>query len=322
MIRVFTKNGIWVLLCFAATFNRVTTNTEGIGNSFKGDSDRAALQQIADEMKELVQISDQRRKQELKEADERKEWATSEQDTMKAVSDGVKQVAKEISGLRSTADRTQEVEMAEKYSSEIKAMQQQVSILAKKTEELELQNQEAMKKMELLQHNFSETNQRLLELANATGKLWQEKEAHETNKNCTKARLMELTTASNGKKYYFSDTSKAGTWTDANDWCENRGLYLATLKNQIDLDAVHQKTKTLNVNYWWWWVSAKSEGNGEDPDYRWRDGSKVEENMWAADNYNAQGCVAIRTAKNSSLYSVRCNDNSNYFICELPIECY
>ncbi|XP_059480661.1 C-type lectin domain family 4 member M-like isoform X2 [Neocloeon triangulifer] len=347
------KQAIWLLLGFAAVFNWVIADGQSIEYTIKYASDRAALQQIADEMKELIQISDQRREQEAKEnsrlrsTDGRAQaiefeglggvsqiqvtrmmwqvvnatWQRQEQlekrlqkDTERELkcSSDIKTLQQQVFNL---TNRTEELELQnqedlerdEKCSSEIGALQQQVSTLIKEHEEFKLRNQE--------QENLHETNQRLLELPKTT----EQETQNDTSVNCTLARSTKLKTISNGKKYFFSNPS-ATVWTDANDWCENRGLHLATLKNQTDLDAVHQRAKNIS-SLFSWWVSARNEGSDDEPDYRWRDGSKVEDDLLALNSNKTSGCFGINTKHNRSLYPVDCNVNL-YFICELPIECY
>ncbi|XP_059470940.1 uncharacterized protein LOC132193959 [Neocloeon triangulifer] len=138
-------------------------------------------------------------------------------------------------------------------------------------------------------------------------------------KNCSKpANLVEL---SNGKRYLFSSPTDAN-WAAANASCTKLGLHLATLKTQVDIDAVFKRAKEINPNYYWF-ISAKNFGKDRNPDHRWHDGSKLEENseLWEISTPRTWTCVALHTAYNKKLYGIDCL-YSLFYICELPIQCY
>ncbi|XP_059489689.1 uncharacterized protein LOC132204861 [Neocloeon triangulifer] len=145
--------------------------------------------------------------------------------------------------------------------------------------------------------------------------------------NCTlpyeSSVLSTLTTAANGKQYFFSNPIQT-FWPEANKSCADKGLHLATVSNRIDLDAVHQKAREIHRGEEYW-VSGKNFGDQNHLDYRWLDGSKLEESsdLWASGTVKNYGCVEIRAYEFSNLYSASCSGNrKSFFICELPSECY
>ncbi|XP_059470939.1 uncharacterized protein LOC132193958 [Neocloeon triangulifer] len=162
--------------------------------------------------------------------------------------------------------------------------------------------------------NINDVRQRLVELE----KIANEEESKDV---CNLARSTNLTTLSNGKKYFFSYPTQ-GNWSEAKKGCAERGLHLTALKNRIDLDAVYQKATQI-ATWKSWFLGAKNYGTKDKLEFRWFDGSKLEENdkLWADDADKKRGCVRIISSSSSFLLEATCSVKKN-FICELPSECY
>ncbi|XP_059476706.1 uncharacterized protein LOC132197433 isoform X1 [Neocloeon triangulifer] len=143
--------------------------------------------------------------------------------------------------------------------------------------------------------------------------------------NCSLARsqLTNLKELSNGKKYFFSDSSKVN-WTSANKKCKGMGLHLATLTDKADLDTIHAEAiKTIKRQNEFWWLSAKNYGIGDRLNFHWHDGSELQESstLWRDEADKLKGCVYFWSGNEKKLNGLNCNEN-RYFICELPKDCY
>ncbi|XP_059489141.1 centromere-associated protein E-like [Neocloeon triangulifer] len=139
---------------------------------------------------------------------------------------------------------------------------------------------------------------------------------------CTRAHSANLTTASNGKKYFFSHPFETN-WFDARKICIKMGLHLATLNNTKDLQVVWNMAEGLSA--WDYWVSARSYHIDGKLEYHWADSSKLGEtsDLWAPKaNLKEGGCVHIRIGWRKDLHVDTCNYEGKYFICEMPSECY
>ncbi|XP_059470822.1 uncharacterized protein LOC132193895 [Neocloeon triangulifer] len=173
-----------------------------------------------------------------------------------------------------------------------------------------------------LETALNDANQRLDHLDNIFN-LHEQYVSYKLWLDCPLARRSAKTmlTLSNGKTYSFH--TRKGNWLEAFGKCAERGLHLALLKNQIDVNVVYNKAKEIDPSSWWF-VAAKNYGVGNVFDYRWPDGSKLEtgDAMWAEYADRSLGCVELITGESIRLHCTRCNDRGVYFICELPTECY
>ncbi|XP_059489691.1 uncharacterized protein LOC132204862 isoform X2 [Neocloeon triangulifer] len=216
-------------------------------------------------------------------------------------------------------EREKLAEFQQELTKNVKETNDKLNDLAKLVDERFNQTmQKATTNQELLQIVIQKLNHLAQIPDNELGKI---KKFH-VPINCTLPRLSTMTTATNGKKYFFSYPTEA-FWAVANESCAERGLLLATVSNQIDLDAVHQKAREIKRGDEWW-VSAKNLGGESQLDYRWHDGSKLEQSsaLWANGTVKNRGCVEIRTYEFSKLYSASCSTEKSHYICELPTECY
>ncbi|XP_059470789.1 uncharacterized protein LOC132193871 isoform X2 [Neocloeon triangulifer] len=139
---------------------------------------------------------------------------------------------------------------------------------------------------------------------------------------CSTARTVNLTELSNGKKYFFSYPHFQGSWSFANDRCTARGLYLANLKRQTDLDTVIDNADNFVEGFSpvGFWLSGRKEDQSSD--FRWGDGTKVDSELWARNADKTSRCIQVRTGVSRKLYTEDCPFMHNYFVCELPSECY
>ncbi|XP_059473845.1 uncharacterized protein LOC132195697 [Neocloeon triangulifer] len=134
-------------------------------------------------------------------------------------------------------------------------------------------------------------------------------------------RTINLETLANGKKYFFSrwyvltfDLAIAG--------CKEFGLHLAHPKNQADLDALHKRADYYD-EHWWFYGARNFAEPGEAFDYRWEDGTKLEENspLWGEGADLSRGCVDLWIRVDSKLRTSDCT-RPQFFVCEVPAECY
>ncbi|XP_059488488.1 uncharacterized protein LOC132204176 isoform X2 [Neocloeon triangulifer] len=143
------------------------------------------------------------------------------------------------------------------------------------------------------------------------------------HKKCDIARSSIFNVLSNGKKYIFSFPVKV-TWSVANKSCDVMGLHLATLRNQNDLDAVYDKIRETYGKRLQWWVSGYNFAGDGNFDFRWHDGTYLDENsdLWMMDTKKKGNCVDLWTGNDvNKLYAGICHQ-PRYFICELPTYCY
>ncbi|XP_059471043.1 C-type lectin domain family 7 member A-like [Neocloeon triangulifer] len=136
---------------------------------------------------------------------------------------------------------------------------------------------------------------------------------------CILARSSSLTELTNGKKYLFIKSH--GNWTESRDKCAELGLHLAVLKDRKDLKVLERKVNQFTD--FSWWVSAKDEGSDGQLDFRWHDGSKLEQNsnFWDEGTNKTLGCVELR-AMGNKLSGKKCSYKYGNSVCELPSECY
>ncbi|XP_059476290.1 uncharacterized protein LOC132197194 [Neocloeon triangulifer] len=201
----------------------------------------------------------------------------------------------------------------------IEQLQQEMSTLVnQKNDFLAKFCQKADEENELLKRKFGYASQEKLEARQA--RHWDFK----ISVNCTLASLhvKKLTRLSNGKKYFFSNPATYGNWTFADEKCKEMGLHLATIRNEVDLNAVVLEAKKKKNDFGCWWLSAKNYGNHISINFLWHDGSELEDSsaLWR-ENANKKECVCSFIADpNKKLQGLPCTLKA-FFICEHPAEC-
>ncbi|XP_059477944.1 uncharacterized protein LOC132198140 [Neocloeon triangulifer] len=140
---------------------------------------------------------------------------------------------------------------------------------------------------------------------------------------CRKARSFNnLRILSNGKRYFFSFPADT-TWEEANSTCKQKGLQLASLKIQDDINVVWREVTKIGDYGSVWWLSAKDLGVTGRHDFRWYDGTMLDTSseLWSPKDASRSGCVRLVSGWSAKLYRGPCSEIM-YYICELPIECY
>ncbi|XP_059476997.1 uncharacterized protein LOC132197621 [Neocloeon triangulifer] len=135
-------------------------------------------------------------------------------------------------------------------------------------------------------------------------------------KNCPLSRSANLTLLSNGKMYFLSHPITAN-WSVANETCAKMGLHLATLTDHADFEIVWKHANTTGHDCLWW-LSARNLGVGGEYNFRWHDGTKLEEtsSLWR-EHASKAGCVYFLSRPYKKLNGLSCT-NDAHFICQLP----
>ncbi|XP_059477339.1 uncharacterized protein LOC132197798 isoform X3 [Neocloeon triangulifer] len=202
---------------------------------------------------------------------------------------------------------------------EIKQLKEKVAKVTQEKTESEEHYEEELEKVKLALEKWENATSDELK------KLAEEKHRAEIEALCKLSRTAELTKLSNGKKYAFSYPEHDWELTpaDAATKCAEKGLHLATFRDEADLNAVVTAAADRTTYAWRWWVSAKNHGSGENYDVRWHDGSVLERKspLWRFEGGTKEGCVYFHSGNDRRLNWSECRDH-NYYVCELPTECY
>ncbi|XP_065352923.1 C-type lectin domain family 3 member A-like [Cloeon dipterum] len=145
---------------------------------------------------------------------------------------------------------------------------------------------------------------------------------------------LPLTTVSNRIKYYIPALLMKHrlTWYQARDFCANNSMYLASPRNQHELNRLYDKIKDRYGTNTHWWLSA-SDVNQTAGDFKWHNGRAFHQDnsMWYNDanepnsfGKGHEACVNLATSVRAKLNDDDCADSKkdHYFVCEVPEECY
>ncbi|XP_059478121.1 C-type lectin domain family 4 member F-like isoform X2 [Neocloeon triangulifer] len=289
------------------------------------DRHKQALKMMAEENKKLarsVNETNQKLKELAKNAEDRHKQAVKSDELvvekLARSADEVNQTRKELVNIADVRYEQMLKNEEEKAAEIKKAFLQQILALKNETRLEKESTEERFKNLsQMIRQNDNAANDKLAHLAKiAERDLWLKQ--YKFTSNCSLAKKANLTRLSNGKKYYFHTYSK--NWIEANKTCASMGLHLATLRDHTDLNVTRAHANATRRGSDWW----VSTINYEIPtryNVRWHDGSELPQNstLWKYGADKLGGCVYLYTG--GKLNGYNCRDN-NYFICELPRECY
>ncbi|XP_059476981.1 uncharacterized protein LOC132197613 [Neocloeon triangulifer] len=143
---------------------------------------------------------------------------------------------------------------------------------------------------------------------------------------CQKANSVYELTAVGGKRYHFH--YKAMTWQRAKEFCEDKGMIMATPKTQSELSALH-RTASYHASDKWWWTSATDEMHNRPGEFYWADGTRLyhSDDLWHSSNNEPDSykkgvdvCAEFSPKTAAKLEDALCSDE-DYVVCEVPPVC-
>ncbi|XP_059474332.1 C-type lectin domain family 4 member K-like [Neocloeon triangulifer] len=190
--------------------------------------------------------------------------------------------------------------------------------LAKAIDHLDQRHNQTQESVKHVEENRKIDREQLDSLANLTDS---QIKLLKVSAKCNVARSFTSTLLSTGKKYLFSLPMKKN-WASAKEFCTEKSLHLATIRDQNDAQVVAAAGKRIVSNQGWW-VSARNQGSGNQTDFQWHDGTQLgsDSPLWTDGDNKAKDCVRIFDWSSGNLNSFECTTDL-FFICELPSECY
>ncbi|CAB3376930.1 Hypothetical predicted protein [Cloeon dipterum] len=144
-------------------------------------------------------------------------------------------------------------------------------------QEIKLQVETSLDNFKIELINFKDEMRQLVR--NLTSKLQLSTEKEEKNvTSCLEKYKQDVVTLGNGKSYHLSTGKK--NWYQAKDYCEEKGMRLASPKTQEELNILHGKiSEYVEANFFW--LSASDVGR-KGIEFRWLDGEvlPVSSSLW------------------------------------------
>ncbi|XP_065368710.1 uncharacterized protein LOC135961141 [Calliphora vicina] len=136
------------------------------------------------------------------------------------------------------------------------------------------------------------------------------------------AQLFGGTSVVLGKKHYYIETSNQGSFYEAAYSCAQLGMTLASIESKTEFNSLKSFLTNSEIIANVYWLSGISYGplNTAKP-YSWL-GTGKPITYWSSDPELTNADQCLKTVTNTFEYAEGTCTESNYYICEKPLEPY